>query len=80
MAGEETDERTHVGESLPATFVLAAMGLFAGMGTDVNGQSAALDEALVTVAPGADVGTVIGMYAEVPDEVRLAIELLQQSQ
>lgn len=52
------------------------MRLLAGMGPYMDGQSTALDEAFIAVAPGADVGTVIGMYAEMPDEVGFAIELL----
>lgn len=47
------------------------------MSTYVDCESAALDEAFVAVAPGANVGTVIGMYAKVPDEVGFTIELLQ---
>lgn len=47
------------------------------MGTYMDGQGAALDETLVAVTPGADVWTVIGVYAIVSDEVGLAIELLR---
>lgn len=68
---------TDIGEPLAAAFMFASMRLLASMGTDVNGQGAALDETLVTIAPGADVRPVIGVYTVVPDEVRLAIELLQ---
>lgn len=57
--------------------MLTAVRLLAGMGPDMDGQSTALDEAFVAVAPGADVGTVVGMYAGMPDEVGLAIELLR---
>lgn len=46
------------------------------MGTYMDGEGATLDEALITVTPSADVGTVIGVYAVVSDEVGLAIELL----
>ena len=70
-------KETHVREAFPTTFMLAAMRLLAGMSTYVDCESAALDEAFVAVAPGANVGTVIGMDAKVPDEVGFAIELLQ---
>lgn len=46
------------------------------MGTYMNRQCAALDEALVAITPGANVGTVVGVDAVMSDEVRLAIELL----
>lgn len=52
------------------------MRLFASMGTYMDRQSAALNETLVAVAPGANVGSVIGVYAIMSDEVGLAIELL----
>lgn len=68
--------RTNIGEPLPTAFVFASMRLFAGMGTYMDSQGAALNEAFVAVTPGADVRTVIGMYAVVPDEVGLAVELL----
>lgn len=68
---------TDVGEPLATAFMLASVRLLTGVGTDVNGQGTALDEALVAITPGTDVRTVIGVYAIVPDEVRLAIELLQ---
>ena len=71
-------EGTNIGESLPTTFMFAAMRLFTGMGTYMDGQSAALDEAFVAITPGADVGAVVGVYAEVSDEVGFAIELLQR--
>lgn len=35
----------------------------------MDGQSAALDETLVAIAPGANVWTVIGVYSVMPDEV-----------
>lgn len=57
--------------------MLAPMRFFARVCAYVNGQSAALDEALVAVTPGANVRTVIGVYTVVPDEVGFAIELLQ---
>ena len=57
--------------------MLAAMRLLAGMGTDVDGQGAALDETLVAMTPSTDIRTIVGVYAFMSDEVRLAIELLQ---
>ena len=56
--------------------MFAPMRLFTGVGTDMDSQGAALDETLVAVSPSADVWTVIGVYAIVSDEVRLAIEFL----
>ena len=35
----------------------------------MDSESAALNEALVAVAPGTDVRTVVGMYPEMSDEV-----------
>lgn len=67
---------TNIGEPLPTSFVFAPMRFLAGMGTYMNRQCAALDEALVAITPGANVGTVVGVDAVMSDEVRLAIELL----
>jgi hypothetical protein len=39
---------THVGKPLATAYVLALMGLLAGMGSDVDGQGTSLDEALTT--------------------------------
>ncbi|KAL8934612.1 MAG: hypothetical protein Q9211_005139 [Gyalolechia sp. 1 TL-2023] len=74
---EATNNDTNIGEPLATTFMFASVRLLAGMGTYMDGEGAALDEALVAVTPSADVGTVIGVDAEVSDEVGLAIELLQ---
>ncbi|KAL8833722.1 MAG: hypothetical protein Q9170_004121 [Blastenia crenularia] len=69
---------TNVGKPLATTFVFASMRFLARMSTNMDGERAALDEAFVAISPGADVGTVIGVYAIMPDQVRLAIELLQK--
>ncbi|KAI4172613.1 MAG: hypothetical protein LQ343_003460 [Gyalolechia ehrenbergii] len=57
--------------------MFASVRLLTSMGTYMDGEGAALDEALVAITPSADVRTVIGVYAVVSDEVGLAIELLQ---
>ena len=52
------------------------MGLFPGMSPRMHRQGTALDEALVAVLYGTLIGALIGVYAIMATEVRLAIERL----
>jgi hypothetical protein len=54
--------------------MVAHMGLLAGVGPGVDGQSAALNEALVAILHGAMVGSLIGVYPIMATEIRLAIK------
>lgn len=52
------------------------MWLLAGVSADMNGKGASLDEGLVAILPCAFVRPLVGVYAEVPLQVGLAIEAL----
>lgn len=54
--------------------MVADMGLLASVGPGVDGQSAALNEALVAILYRAMIGSLIGMYPIMATEVRLAIK------
>lgn len=56
--------------------MLALMRFLAGMGPDVNSESTPLDKALSTPRSYTGVGTLIGVYAIMPLQVRLAVEAL----
>jgi hypothetical protein len=56
--------------------MLALMRFLAGMGPNVNSESAPLDEALSTPRSHTRVGTLIGVYAIMSLQVRLAVEAL----
>jgi hypothetical protein len=54
--------------------MVANMGLLASVGPGVDGQSAALNEALVAILHCAMVGSLIGVYPIMATEVGLAIK------
>ncbi|GFF25024.1 hypothetical protein IFM46972_01254 [Aspergillus udagawae] len=60
--------------SLLATRKVADVWAFASVRAEVDGQRAALDEALVAAFDGAVVRTFVGVDAVMSAEVRLAIE------
>lgn len=63
-------------EAFSAAKVFALVRLLSSVGTDVYSQGAALDEGLATIAVVADVWALIGMYAVVTLQIRLAVETL----
>lgn len=76
MGLEREGEASYVRETLAAAEVLALVRLLTGVSADVNSQSAALDEALVTAGDGAGVGALVAVDSVVALKIRLAIEAL----
>lgn len=68
---------TYIGERLATPAVIANMRLFAGVRPRVDRQSTALDEALIAALYGAMIWSLVGVYAEMSAEIRLAIEGLR---
>ena len=66
----------HVREGLATIFMVADMGLFAGMGSRVDCEGTALDEALVAARHCAMVWALVGMNAIMSAQVGFAIERL----
>jgi hypothetical protein len=69
----------YIREAFPTAFVLAAMRLLARVGASMDGQGAALDEALAAAGPVARIGPLVGMDTIVSLQVRLPIEHLSDS-
>lgn len=53
------------------------MGLLASVGADVDGEGAALDEALAAARNGTGVGALVGVDSVVSLKIRLAVEALE---
>ena len=58
--------------------MLTDMGLFAGVSPRMPGQGAALDETSIAAFDGAVIGSLIGVYAVMAAEIRLARERLSR--
>jgi hypothetical protein len=67
----------YIREPFSTSYMLALVGFFAGMSTDVNGEGAPLDETLSTTWRHARVRSLICMDAVVSLEVRLSVEALE---
>ena len=68
---------SYVGKLLATAEYPTLMGLFTSVGSNVNGQGTALDEALATVGFITRVGSFVGMDAMMSLQIRLAIETLR---